>query len=195
MNQNTIYNRKRFRRRRTPAVPSLQSKCYFHINKTSERPKTLKLKFKLQQTNFLITANSVQKELLPRFFPHYIPTLHSQALCRTSFNSRQSLQLQQCRQAIERARHIQWIYSLKFVDRFLITVADVNDTSSPGRDPSIALTGDYIVGVDKLPKRNEVQTIHRECLGDLLLQCQQTKPLIAYLISINLWPRYRTQSC
>jgi hypothetical protein len=73
MNQNTIYNPKRFRRRRTSAVPSLQSKCYFHINKTSERPKTLKLKFKLQQTNFLITANSVQKELQPRFFPHSIP--------------------------------------------------------------------------------------------------------------------------
>jgi hypothetical protein len=73
MNQKTLYNPKRFRRRRTSAVPSLQSKCYFHINKTSERPKTLTLQFKLQQTNFLITANSVQNELLPRFFPNSRP--------------------------------------------------------------------------------------------------------------------------
>jgi hypothetical protein len=83
MNHNTIYNPKRFRRRRTSEVPSLQSKCYFHINKTSERPKTLQLKFNLQQTNFLITANSVQNELLLlRFFPNPIPK-HSAVLHST----------------------------------------------------------------------------------------------------------------
>jgi len=149
MNQNTINNPKRFRRHRTSAVPSLQSKCYFHIKKTSERPKTLKLKFKIPQTNFLITANSAQNELLPRFFPNSIPkhsaVRHSEVDSHFSWHSvvKQSNRLDTFSE-----------YRLKFVDRFLTTVADVNDTSSPGRNPSTALQAGCIVSVDKMPKRN-----------------------------------------
>jgi len=73
MKQNTIYKPKIFLRRITSAMPTLLSKLYFQINKTSECAKTLQLKFNIQKTNFLITAISVQHELLPRFFPNSTP--------------------------------------------------------------------------------------------------------------------------
>jgi hypothetical protein len=69
MNQDTIYNPNRFRRHRTSTVPSLQSKCYFHINKTTERPKTLELQIQASANKLLNHCQFCTKQTTATFLP------------------------------------------------------------------------------------------------------------------------------